>query len=149
MSATGAFAFVMHSHLPYARLAGRWSHGDALLPEAVTETHLPSQALWGLGDEGLSHKVTIGMPSTDRGLTRGVIRFNALPVANTDDDEFGDDDFDDDDFDDDFDDEDDLEDDFDDDDFDDDFDEEDLDDDLADPLDLANVVRTPYAGFSG
>jgi hypothetical protein len=135
----------MHSHLPYARLAAQ---GEVLLSDIVTETQLPSQALWGVRDEGLSHKVTIGMPSTtDRDVTRGVIRFNALPAANTDDDEFGDDDFDEDDFDDDFDDEDDLDDDFDDDDFDDDFDDEDIEDDLADPLDLAGLDALPYVGF--
>ena len=24
----GAFTFVLHSHLPYCRLAGRWPHGE-------------------------------------------------------------------------------------------------------------------------
>ena len=24
----GAFTFVLHTHLPYARMAGRWPHGE-------------------------------------------------------------------------------------------------------------------------
>ena len=41
MSAVGAFTFVLHSHLPYARLAGRWPHGEEWIHEAATETYIP------------------------------------------------------------------------------------------------------------
>ncbi|MGH2378207.1 MAG: 1,4-alpha-glucan branching protein domain-containing protein [Candidatus Limnocylindria bacterium] len=36
-----AFAFVLHSHLPYARGAGRWPHGEEWLHEAILGTYLP------------------------------------------------------------------------------------------------------------
>jgi 1,4-alpha-glucan branching enzyme len=39
--AAGAFTFVLHSHLPYARRAGRWPHGEEWIHEAATETYLP------------------------------------------------------------------------------------------------------------
>jgi len=41
MTELGAFTFVLHTHLPYARLAGRWPHGEEWLHEAATETYLP------------------------------------------------------------------------------------------------------------
>jgi len=37
----GAFTFVLHSHLPYCRQAGRWPHGEEWLHEALAETYLP------------------------------------------------------------------------------------------------------------
>ena len=49
VSAIGAFNFVLHSHLPYARMAGRWPHGEEWIHEAATETYLPLlQALYDL-----------------------------------------------------------------------------------------------------
>jgi 1,4-alpha-glucan branching enzyme len=36
-----AFAFVLHSHLPYARGAGRWPHGEEWIHEAILGTYLP------------------------------------------------------------------------------------------------------------
>ena len=36
-----AFAIVLHSHLPYARGAGRWPHGEEWIHEAVLGTYLP------------------------------------------------------------------------------------------------------------
>jgi 1,4-alpha-glucan branching enzyme len=36
-----AFAVVLHSHLPYARGAGRWPHGEEWIHEAILGTYLP------------------------------------------------------------------------------------------------------------
>ena len=41
MAATGAFTFVLHSHIPYARRAGMWPHGEEWLHEAAAETYVP------------------------------------------------------------------------------------------------------------
>src|SRR5215813_12345460 len=140
VSAIGAFTFVLHSHLPYARMAGRWPHGEEWIHEAATETYLPLlQALYDLKEEGVKYKITIGITPilaeqlADSDVLRNLDlyiddkierarkdleRFTATPVAKEDDE---DDDFYGDDDDEDFDDED-----FDDEDFDDeDFDEED------------------------
>src|SRR6185437_9170293 len=38
---TGTATFVLHSHLPYCRLAGRWPHGEEWLHEATLECYLP------------------------------------------------------------------------------------------------------------
>ena len=38
---TEAFALVLHSHLPYARGAGRWPHGEEWVHEAILGTYLP------------------------------------------------------------------------------------------------------------
>jgi len=35
------FAFALHSHLPYARGAGRWPHGEEWIHEAILGTYLP------------------------------------------------------------------------------------------------------------
>src|SRR5260370_10810587 len=60
--ARGAFTFVLHSHLPYARMAGRWPHGEEWIHEAATETYIPLlQALYDLKDEGVKYKITIGI----------------------------------------------------------------------------------------
>ena len=58
----GAFTFVLHSHLPYARLAGRWPHGEEWIHEAATETYLPLlSALHDLAAEGTRYRLTIGV----------------------------------------------------------------------------------------
>ena len=60
--AIGAFTFVLHSHMPYARLAGRWPHGEEWIHEATTETYLPLlNALYDLAEEGVHYKITIGI----------------------------------------------------------------------------------------
>ncbi len=38
---TGSTTFVLHTHLPYCRLAGRWPHGEEWLHEAMLECYLP------------------------------------------------------------------------------------------------------------
>lgn len=58
----GAFTFVLHSHLPYARLAGRWPHGEEWIHEAATDTYLPLlSALHDLAAEGVRFRLTIGI----------------------------------------------------------------------------------------
>jgi 1,4-alpha-glucan branching enzyme len=41
MKKIGAFTFVLHSHIPYTRQAGRWPHGEEWLHEAAAETYIP------------------------------------------------------------------------------------------------------------
>lgn len=58
----GAFTFVLHSHLPYARLAGRWPHGEEWIHEAAIETYLPLlMALTALADDGVPVRLTLGL----------------------------------------------------------------------------------------
>ncbi len=62
MSAIGAFTFVLHSHLPYARLAGRWPHGEEWIHEAASETYIPLlQTLYDLAEEGVRYRLTLGI----------------------------------------------------------------------------------------
>src|SRR5437764_15302591 len=145
VSAIGAFTFVLHSHLPYARMAGRWPHGEEWIHEAATETYIPLlQALYDLKEEGVKYKLTIGITPilaeqlADADVLRNLDlyiddkiqrakkdlqRFSAAKAKDEldddDDDLYEDEDFDDDD---DLDDE--------------DFDDDDLDDDLDDEDDL-------------
>ncbi|HET7093614.1 MAG TPA: 1,4-alpha-glucan branching protein domain-containing protein [Thermomicrobiales bacterium] len=58
----GAFTFVLHSHLPYARGAGMWPHGEEWIHEAIAETYLPLlNALHDLAEEGTPYRLTIGI----------------------------------------------------------------------------------------
>ncbi|MGB9880761.1 MAG: glycoside hydrolase family 57 protein [Anaerolineae bacterium] len=58
----GAFTFVLHSHLPYVRKAGRWPHGEEMLHEAIAETYIPLlNALFELKQEGYTPRLTIGL----------------------------------------------------------------------------------------
>jgi 1,4-alpha-glucan branching enzyme len=60
MPKLGAFTFVLHSHLPYARQAGRWPHGEEWLHEAASETYVPLlDALYGLHEESLPIHLTL------------------------------------------------------------------------------------------
>ncbi len=60
--AKGAFTFVLHSHLPYCRMAGRWPHGEEWLHEAASETYIPLlEALYDLKEAGYPIKLTIGI----------------------------------------------------------------------------------------
>jgi 1,4-alpha-glucan branching enzyme len=60
MKSIGAFTFVLHSHLPYARLAGRWPHGEEWLHEATAETYIPIlNLLYRLWDEGIPARITL------------------------------------------------------------------------------------------
>jgi 1,4-alpha-glucan branching enzyme len=58
----GDFTFVLHSHLPYVRKAGRWPHGEEMVHEALAETYVPLlNALYDLKDDGYEPKLTIGL----------------------------------------------------------------------------------------
>ncbi|MFP3897429.1 MAG: glycoside hydrolase family 57 protein [Anaerolineales bacterium] len=58
----GAFSFVLHSHLPYCRLAGRWPHGEEWIHEALAETYIPLlDALYDLKEEGVAYRLTISL----------------------------------------------------------------------------------------
>ncbi len=62
MPSLGAFTFVLHSHLPYARLAGRWPHGEEWIHEAATETYIPLlQTLYDLKEQGVYFRLTLGI----------------------------------------------------------------------------------------
>ncbi|CAA9555251.1 MAG: GH57 [uncultured Thermomicrobiales bacterium] len=62
MSKIGGFTFVLHSHLPYARQAGMWPHGEEWLHEAIAETYLPLlEALYDLDEEGVPYQLTVGI----------------------------------------------------------------------------------------
>ena len=62
MTSAGAFTFVLHSHLPYARQAGMWPHGEEWLHEAIAETYLPLwDALSDLAEEGVKYRITVSV----------------------------------------------------------------------------------------
>jgi len=62
VTALGAFTFVLHSHIPYARLAGRWPHGEEWIHEAANETYIPLlDMLYDLKEEGVPYSITIGL----------------------------------------------------------------------------------------
>src|SRR5690606_2755090 len=49
-------------HLPYARLAGRWPHGEEWIHEAASETYIPLlQTLSDLKEEGITYRLTLGI----------------------------------------------------------------------------------------
>jgi 1,4-alpha-glucan branching enzyme len=58
----GSFSFVFHSHIPYARQAGRWPHGEEWLHEAAAETYIPLlNALNDLKERGVQARLTISL----------------------------------------------------------------------------------------
>lgn len=58
----GAFTFVLHSHLPYARQAGMWPHGEEWVHEAIAETYVPLlDALNELADDDVDFRITISV----------------------------------------------------------------------------------------
>ncbi len=58
----GAFVFVLHTHLPYVRRAGRWPHGEEMIHEAMADTYVPLlNALYDLVEEGARPRLTIGL----------------------------------------------------------------------------------------
>jgi len=60
MTTKGAFTFVLHSHLPYARQAGRWPHGEEWLHEAAAETYIPIlNALHRLAADDIPARLTL------------------------------------------------------------------------------------------
>ena len=80
-----AFAIVLHSHLPYARGAGRWPHGEEWIHEAVLGTYLPLlTTLHDLRAADVPFRVTIGLTPVllDQLADRDVIQ---RTIAYTDD----------------------------------------------------------------
>ncbi len=62
MAELGAFTFVLHTHMPYARKAGRWPHGEEWIHEAMAETYIPLlTALHRLQGEQVPFKLTINL----------------------------------------------------------------------------------------
>jgi 1,4-alpha-glucan branching enzyme len=62
MTKLGAFTFVLHSHIPYTRRAGRWPHGEEWLHEATAETYIPLlNELNQLMEEGIPVRLTLGL----------------------------------------------------------------------------------------
>ncbi|MFH1085110.1 MAG: 1,4-alpha-glucan branching protein domain-containing protein, partial [Chloroflexota bacterium] len=58
----GAFTFVLHTHLPYCRMAGRWPHGEEWLHEALAETYIPLlNALYDLRSDGVDYGLTLSL----------------------------------------------------------------------------------------
>ncbi|MCO5214680.1 MAG: DUF1957 domain-containing protein [Thermomicrobiales bacterium] len=58
----GAFTFVLHSHLPYARQAGMWPHGEEWVHEAIAETYVPLwNALYDLAEQGVDYRITVSI----------------------------------------------------------------------------------------
>jgi 1,4-alpha-glucan branching enzyme len=62
MTPIGYFTFVLHSHIPYVRQAGRWPFGEETLHEVMAETYIPLlNALYDLVSEGVSPRLTLGL----------------------------------------------------------------------------------------
>lgn len=58
----GSFTFVLHSHIPYVRKAGRWPHGEEMLHEVMAETYVPLlDALFDLKRDGIEPHLTLGL----------------------------------------------------------------------------------------
>ncbi len=58
----GAFTFVLHSHLPYCRQAGRWPHGEEWIHEATAETYIPLlNTLSDLAEHEVPARLTLGI----------------------------------------------------------------------------------------
>lgn len=62
MNKKGAFIFVLHSHIPYVRMKGKWPHGEEMLFEVIAETYIPLlNALNELLKEGVKPQLTISL----------------------------------------------------------------------------------------
>src|SRR5437868_2958770 len=60
--ALGGFTFVLHSHMPFYRGAGKWPHGEEALHEVMAESYVPLlEALTDLHEAGVRAKVTLGI----------------------------------------------------------------------------------------
>jgi 1,4-alpha-glucan branching enzyme len=65
LNSSESFALVLHSHLPYARGAGRWPHGEEWVHEAILGTYLPILGLLhDMRAEGVAYRMTIGLTPT-------------------------------------------------------------------------------------
>jgi 1,4-alpha-glucan branching enzyme len=84
MSRAGALSFVLHSHIPYARAAGRWPHGEEWLHEAALETYIPIlDTLFNLEQENASGRITLSLsPVLVEQLTDHDIQSNFIGYLN-------------------------------------------------------------------
>src|SRR5688500_11354045 len=58
----GAFTFVLHTHMPFYRGAGKWPHGEENLHEVMAETYIPLlEALTDLHEAGIPARITLGI----------------------------------------------------------------------------------------
>lgn len=58
----GGFTFVLHSHMPFYRGAGKWPHGEESLHEVMAETYVPLlEALTDLLELGIKARITLGV----------------------------------------------------------------------------------------
>ena len=58
----GGFTFVLHSHMPFYRGAGKWPHGEENLHEVMAESYVPLlEALTDLLESGIRAKITLGV----------------------------------------------------------------------------------------
>jgi 1,4-alpha-glucan branching enzyme len=88
-----SFAFVLHSHLPYARGAGRWPHGEEWVHEAILGTYLPLlTTLHDLRAAEVPFRLTLGLTPTlieqlaDRDVTHRAVEYidDQIRRADTD-----------------------------------------------------------------
>lgn len=60
--ATGAFTFVLHSHLPWVRRAGRWPFGEEWVHQALLDVYLPLlEVIESLAHDGIVGGITLGV----------------------------------------------------------------------------------------
>ena len=58
----GGFTFVLHSHMPFYRGAGKWPHGEESLHEVMAESYVPLlEALTDLLESGIQARITLGV----------------------------------------------------------------------------------------
>src|SRR6187200_1467162 len=58
----GGFTFVLHSHMPFYRGAGRWPHGEENLHEVMAESYVRLlEALTDLHEAGVKARLTLGI----------------------------------------------------------------------------------------
>jgi 1,4-alpha-glucan branching enzyme len=58
----GGFTFVLHSHMPFYRGAGKWPHGEESLHEVMAESYVPLvEALTDLLESRVQAKITLGV----------------------------------------------------------------------------------------
>lgn len=59
---TGTFTFVLNSHVPYVRLAGRWPRGENWLHDALAETYIPLlNVLYTLRSKQVPYRITLSL----------------------------------------------------------------------------------------
>lgn len=58
----GAFSFVLHSHLPWVRRAGRWPFGEEWVHQALLDVYLPLlETIESLERDGIRGGITLGV----------------------------------------------------------------------------------------